>query len=859
MADPALADVPADGVLLLVEDDPDHAFLVRRALGSQPHGLPLVHLTTAAAAAARVLVGDVRCVVLDLSLPDARGMDALHSVQAADPQVPVVVLTGLDSNSVGLQAVQHGAQDYLVKGQHTPDALARAVRFAIERSQRQVAERAQAVLGNRLQLLLEASAEGICWLDPAGLCTFANPAAATLVGHRPEELAGRNLHDLVHVCDDDLLAERCPLRAALAGAEPFDAGEQVFRRADGTTMVVELRSRPVVEEGARRSTVINFTDVTARHQAQLALAESEAQLSEAQRLARIGSWEWDIPGGEVLWSEELQRLTGVHDVSDTSAFARYLALVVEEDRAQVASLFSATAAEDPPVVVRHRITRPDGTVRWVQGHMTAAGWDAQGAPVRVLGTMQDITEQKTAEDLLAHQALHDDLTGLVNRGVLLDRLQRVLAGAREDVVAVVFLDLDQFKWVNDSHSHSAGDGLLVQVSQALLGAVRPTDTLARFGGDEFVVLCEGLPDESHVFAVVERLTAALERPFRLDDANREVTVTASMGVAIARPHETTDAESLVRDADIAMYRAKERGRARCEVFDEDMRRRAAARLQIQGELRSALSRDQLEVHFQPVVDPRSGRVTGSEALARWRHPERGVLLPEEFVPFAEESGLIVPLGAAVLRAACEATVAWNRERTDPLDVAVNLSARQLSHPRLVEVVREALDATGLPAGQLCLEVTETVVMEDPAAHGELLGRLRDLGVRIAIDDFGTGYSSLAYLLSLPVDVLKVDKSFVAAVDGGGPGTAIVTAVVALAQTLGLGVVAEGVETADQQATLLALGVGSAQGWLWGRPVPAAGAQWAVQGTVLAAAPSVIELPEARRPADGVPSRNGGAG
>ncbi|MFP5219153.1 MAG: EAL domain-containing protein [Actinomycetes bacterium] len=856
MADPARADVPAGGVLLLVEDDPDHAFLVQRAFADRGLGLPLEHLTTAAEAAERVRAGDVRCVVLDLTLPDARGMDALRAVHAADPQVPVVVLTGLDSDAAGVQAVQHGAQDYLVKGRHTPDALARSVRFAMERGQRQAAERAQALLGNRLRLLLEASAEGICWLDPSGRCTFTNPAAATLVGYRPEELTGRALHDL-HVCDVDLPGDRCPLGAALSGAEPFDAGEQLFRRADGSTLVVELRSRPVVEDGARRSTVVSFTDVTARHRAQQALAESEAQLSEAQRLARVGSWEWDIPSGEVLWSDELQRLTGIHDVRDTTGFARYLELVVEEDRPVVSALFSVTAAEDPPVVVRHRIARPDGTLRWVQGHMTAAGWDVYGAPVRVLGTMQDITEQKTAEDLLAHQALHDALTGLANRSVLLDRLERVLAGARADVVAVVFLDLDQFKWVNDSCSHSAGDRLLIEVARALQAAVRPTDTLARFGGDEFVVLCEGLPDESHVFAVVERLSTALERPFHVDEMHGEVTVTASMGVAIARPEEVADAEALVRDADIAMYRAKERGRARCEVFDQDMRSRAAARLQVQGELRAALATDQLQVHFQPVVDPRTGRVTGSEALVRWDHPARGLLLPEEFVPFAEESGLIVPLGAAVLRAACSATATWNRARVEPLDVSVNLSARQLSHPRLLDVVADALRATGLPARQLCLEVTETVVMEDPAAHGELLGRLRELGVRIAIDDFGTGYSSLAYLLSMPVDVLKVDRSFVAAVDGGGPGTAIVTAVVALAQTLDLNVVAEGVETVDQQETLLSLGVGAAQGWLWGRPVPAADAAWAEQDAVVSPAPSVIELPEARRPGEQLPARNGG--
>jgi diguanylate cyclase (GGDEF)-like protein/PAS domain S-box-containing protein len=834
------------GVLLLVEADAEHAQLACRQLAEHPAlGLSVVHLGTAAAAVERLSSRDVRCVVLDLTLPDAQGLEAVERVRRVDPAVPVVVLTGLDSDALGVQALQVGAQDYLVKGRHESEAVARSVLFAMERARREAAEQRQDVLGHRLQLLLEASAEGVCWLDPDGVCTYANPAAAELVARPAQQLVGSRLHD-AHVCDTP---HACPLVAVLAGEGPQDAGEQVFRRPDGSTLVVELRVRPVVEPGQSRSVVATFTDVTSRRQVQHALAESEAQLQEAQRLARIGSWEWDVVTGEVLWSDELRRLTGLSRVDGTGAFARYLELVDEEDRAATARLFSLAAAEDPPVVVRHRLVRADGVVRWVQGHMTAAGWDAAGAPVRVLGTMQDITDQKTAEDLLAHQALHDALTGLVNREVLLDRLRRVLAASVDDgsLLAVVFLDLDQFKWVNDSRSHSAGDRLLVGVASALQAAVRPTDTLARFGGDEFVVLCEGLRDEEDVLALVSRLSAALETPIVLADG--EVAVTASIGVATARPGDGTDAEELVRDADIAMYRAKERGRARFEVFDEAMRDRATARLETQNDLRSGLQRGELEVHFQPVVDPRTGVVTGSEALARWRHPTRGLLLPEDFVPHAEESGLIVPVGTTVLREACAVTARWNRDRAVPLQVAVNLSARQLSHPDLLDVVADALTDSGLAAAQLCLEVTETAVMEDALASGQVLGELRRLGVRVAIDDFGTGYSSLAYLLSLPVDVLKVDRSFVVAVDGGGPGTAIVSAVVALAQTLGLTVVAEGVETTDQRAILLALGVRSAQGWLWGRATAAEDAGWVRDGTLLGAPTPhrTVELPPARAP------------
>jgi diguanylate cyclase (GGDEF)-like protein/PAS domain S-box-containing protein len=729
-----MQDGSALGVLLLVEDDPDHAFLVRRRLDEHAGlGLPVVHLSTVADATARLAAGDVRCVVLDLSLPDAKGMEALHRVRDVDPEVPVVVLTGMDSDSVGIQALQVGAQDYLVKGQHAHGAVARSVLFAMERAQRQAAERRQIQLDDRLQL-------------------------------------------------------------------------------------------------------------------------REAQLSEAQRLARVGSWEWDVPTGHVAWSDELQRLTGIHEPRGLESFDRYLALVAEEDRGNTAQLFSLEAAEDPPVVVRHRIVRSDGSRRWVQAHMTAAAWDENGKPVRVLGTMQDITEQKSAEDLLAHQALHDSLTGLVNRGVLLDRLERVLADPRPDssLVAVVFLDVDRFKWVNDSRSHAAGDRLLVSVARALERALRPTDTLARFGGDEFVVLCERVHDEEDVLAIVQRLAHAVEQPVVqngvIDPDLVGVVVTASMGVATALPGVQVDAEELVRDADIAMYRAKERGRARFEVFDEGMRERAAARLQTQSELSAALGGDRLQVHYQPVVDPRTGLITGSEALVRWAHPRRGLLSPEEFVPHAEETGLIVPLGAEVLAAACATTAAWNLHRQVPLTVAVNLSARQLADPHLTDVVARALEVSGLPGHLLCLEVTETVVMEDAAASALVLERLRTLGVHVAIDDFGTGYSSLAYLLSLPVDLLKVDRSFVTAMADDGPGAAIVAAVLALAKTLDLGVVAEGVETLSQRGALVDLGVTAAQGWLWGRAVPADDAGWAeALGPVGGVPPLLVDLPAARQP------------
>ncbi|MCU1587355.1 MAG: diguanylate cyclase/phosphodiesterase with sensor(s), partial [Frankiales bacterium] len=446
---PALA---APGVLLLVEDDPDQAFLVARRLREQlqPH-LEVVPLGTAAQATARLADGDVLCVVLDLSLPDAKGLEAVTLVRAADPMVPIVVLTGLDSDELGRQALQLGAQDYLVKGQHSADAVSRSVTFALERTKRQAAEQSQALLASRLQLVLEASAEGICLIDRQGRLSFANPAAAVLLGCTDVELVGRTLHDF-HLCP----VQPCPLSDQLRSGRQVDAGEQSFRAADGRDAVLEVRMRPPQDDSSGAGAVINLTDVTERRRAQDALAERETQLIEAQRLAHLGSWEWDLATDEVVWSTEMFRVTGLSPEqvpSDLAAFDVYANLVPAEERPELEALLHDWTADRDPVVIVHRFTRPDGSSRWLQCRASVS--ESAGSPgttptLRLVGTVQDITDQKLAEDALAHQALHDTLTGLPNRALLLDRLDRALADRSRGTVAVVFMDLDRFKWVNDS-------------------------------------------------------------------------------------------------------------------------------------------------------------------------------------------------------------------------------------------------------------------------------------------------------------------------------------------------------------------------------------------------------------------------
>jgi len=430
--------------------------------------------------------------------------------------------------------------------------------------------------------------------------------------------------------------------------------------------------------------------------------------------------------------------------------------------------------------------------------------------------------QKTAEmsRKQEHQALHDPLTGLPNRLLLTDRIEQALvrSGRTEGSVLVMFLDLDLFKVVNDSLGHHAGDALLIDVARRLQSAVRPGDTLARFGGDEFVIVCDGIAADE-VTTVPERISASLMQPFA--SLEREVTVSASIGVALAT--DTSDAQTLIRDADVAMYRAKERGRNQVVLFHQVMHQEADERLQDSVGLRRALDRDEFRLHYQPVVEVATGQTIGMEAMIRWQDPHRGLLDAGTFIPAAEETGLIVPIGYLVIDTAIAQVQSWRTKipQASHLWVAVNISSRQLLAPGLVDHLGRTLQETGVPASAVHLEITESALMSDLSAVVERLAALRSLGLRLAIDDFGTGYSSLAYLKRLPVTTVKIDRSFVNGLGGAEDAfdRPIVDAIIKMAQSLHLDVVAEGVETREQLVTLQALGTRAAQGFLWSPPLP----------------------------------------
>jgi diguanylate cyclase (GGDEF)-like protein/PAS domain S-box-containing protein len=437
--------------------------------------------------------------------------------------------------------------------------------------------------------------------------------------------------------------------------------------------------------------------------------------------------------------------------------------------------------------------------------------------------LADAIERHAADQALRYRVLHDSLTGLPNRLSFVDALGDALgkAAISGSPVGILFLDLDHFKLINDSLGHHAGDALLRAVAPRLRAHLRPGDVVARFGGDEFGILIDRLADEGEALAIADRVAGAFTQPFSIDDVDHFVSASIGVAVAGAGEERTVNAELLIRDADAAMYRAKEGGRARCVLFDAEMRAGAMRRLEVERELREALDRDEMALFYQPVVNLRSGEITGLEALVRWRHPERGVLDPAEFVSIAEDSGLIEPIGRWVQERACRQAIEWHQLRPDsrPFDVAVNLSARQVAHRDLPATVEEIIARTGLDPVHLRLEITESVLVEESATAISSLHALNELGVRLVLDDFGTGYSSLAYLNRFPFHALKIDRSFVDALGIEQEPTAIVEAIIGMARALSLEVIAEGVESEVQLSELRRLGCDYAQGHLFHPAMP----------------------------------------
>jgi diguanylate cyclase (GGDEF)-like protein/PAS domain S-box-containing protein len=551
------------------------------------------------------------------------------------------------------------------------------------------------------------------------------------------------------------------------------------------------------------------------HQHALArLAESEQRHALAMQGANDGLWDWDVRADRLYFSPRWKQMLGYSEPELGDARGEWLGRVHADDRSALTQALEAhLSGASHHFEHEHRIQHRDGSYRWMLARGMAVR-DAQGRATRVVGSQTDVTDRKQAEQRLQHDALHDALTGLPNRVLFLDRLDQAIRRAQRAnpsaAAAVLFLDLDRFKLVNDSLGHHVGDQLLIAVARRLESAVRPPDTVARLGGDEFTVLLDGVNDAHEASVVAERVHQTLRTPFDIDE--RELFIDASIGIALADPGATPD--TVLRDADVAMYRAKADGKGRHAVFDGRMHEQVMRRLDMETELRRAIEERRLEVVYQPIVQAATGRIAGFEALTRWPDSNGGFVEPSEFVPIAEETGLIVPLGRWVLEAACAQLAAWRgHPNGSGLIVSVNVSHRQLADPEFGLVLHEALAKTGLDPAALRLEVKENALSREPdAVHRALAHALEEQGVRSHIDDFGTGASSLRLLHGFPGDAVKIHRALVIGMGVEAGAFEIVKALVGLAHNLGLEVIAEGVETAAQLDHLKLLGCEFAQGF-----------------------------------------------
>jgi diguanylate cyclase (GGDEF)-like protein/PAS domain S-box-containing protein len=681
-------------VVLLVEDNPGDARLLREIFNEQgPPGAELIHLASMSEAESYLVDHAVDIVLLDLGLSDARGLETVRRARIAAPHVPLVVLTGLDDESLAALALQEGAQDYLVKGQSdtygSSRGLLRALRYAVERK---ALEEALFAEKERAQVTLNSIGDAVICTDVSGNVTFLNVVAEKLTGWTRQGAAGRPM-------------------------------AEVFRVLDGARSEVTSKPAPI----------------------------------------------------------DQNRIDGV-----------------------------------PPNRI---LVRGDGLVIPIED-CVAPIHDREGQVTGTVVVFRDVSAARAMATQIAYSAQHDFLTGLPNRMLLNDRIGQAIAlsARRSGKVAVLFLDLDGFKYINDSLGHPVGDRLLKSVAKRLVGCVRRSDTVSRQGGDEFVVLLSELRSAEDAAVSARRMLRAVANAHSVDQ--HDLHITTSIGVSVY-PNDGGDAEALIKNADTAMYQAKENGRQSYQFFAPAMNVRAVERQSVEENLRRALKHQEFKLQYQPKVDLNAGRITGAEALLRWNHPTRGLISPGRFIPVAEECGLILPIGAWVLREACTQARIWLDHGLNFTTMAVNVSAMEFREDDFLRGLFGILDETGLGPEYLELELTESVLMKRAESTASILQVLRDRGVKVSIDDFGTGYSSLSYLRKFPVDSLKVDQSFVRQIGTAGDDTTIVTAIIGMARSLKLRVVAEGVETLEELEFLCAHHCDEAQGYYFSRPLPPA--------------------------------------
>ena len=665
----------------------------------------------------------------------------------------------------------------------------------------------------RIRAVVENVLDGLITIDEQGVIESANPASEKIFGYSAKEMVGKNITMLMPSTMHEQHSQG--MKNYLTSGKSVLIGkgnvEVMGQRKNGALFPLELSISEMQVDGKRLFIGI-LRDVT-----------HTKQLSKESLLAAkvIGTTQ----EGVVIMDADRT----VESIN--SAFTRITGYDLEDVRGKKLEALHI-ALRNPEIFEQIlRDIRQDGQWQGSVSGINKSGnfyhiWasidaieDETGTVSHVVAMFSDITEKKLSEERIYHLAHYDALTDLPNRLSLNDRLQHAMAYAQrhERLVAVMFLDLDHFKNINDTLGHAVGDSLLQAVAKRLLGCVRECDTVGRLGGDEFTIILTDIKHVNDAMIVAQKILEHLSKPFVLQD--RELFITASIGVTLY-PLDNDSPHELIKNADTAMYRAKDQGRNNYQFYTSDMNLLALANLELQSGLHKALQRAEFELHYQPQVNMKTGEIVGVEALARWRHPEKGLISPALFIPVAEESGLIVPIGEWVLRTACEQNMVWQRAGIKPIRMAVNLSARQFQQKNLLQMITQVLNDAGMQPEYLELELTEGLVMQNAQATIRILHQLKEMGIRVSIDDFGTGYSSLSYLKRFPIDTLKIDQAFVRDITTDPDDAAIATAIIAMAHSLKFKVVAEGVETQDQLTFLCNKACDEMQGYFFSRPLPA---------------------------------------
>jgi len=724
----------------------------------------------------------------------------LNIITRAGRSIPILATGGLIVSESG---------ERLIAGTGIDISGLKAAEAALSRSQGQ------------LRALLDATSDAAFLMDTDGNFLAVNQAMAREMEVSPEALIGI---DGFEQLPPDLRTSRWEnFERVLRTGEPARFEDMGMNGWSDNSFF------PVFDSFGKVVAVASYSrDVTDQKRAMVALRESEERYALAARGANDGLWDadlfWDENSGEfsprdVYFSPRMRAMLGWTETGPLGdLFEKLVDVVNPEDRVRVlAHLDDHLEGRVEHFETEFRVLHSDSTYRWMLVRGLAVRND-RGNPYRIAGSMTDITDRKRVEAQLLYDAFHDSLTGLPNRALLTDRLEQVLRHRKrypDEHFAVLYMDLDRFKDINDSLGHSIGDQLLIAAAQRILGCLRMTDTLARLGGDEFVILLPEVREPADATTVVERILEQMHQPFALNGI--QVVTSGSIGIVFAdESHDRP--EKILRDADIAMYRAKALGRARYQVFDASMHSQVLSRLRLEADLRLALERNEFEVYYMPIRSLQDGSFSGYEALVRWRNPERGLVAPGEFIPLAEESGLIIPLDRWVLIAACRQILAWQREFGQNIVLNINLSSKQFSQSDLIEHIQSALQETGFPPACLTLEITESAIMENIELATLMLHQVQALGVKVEVDDFGTGYSSLTYLLQLPVNGLKIDRSFIHYLGVDLRRTEIVRTIITLAHNIGMTVVAEGIETEVQRAGLAEMSCDYGQGYFLSKPL-----------------------------------------